>query len=62
MAEGVAAETFIDYAGRDSFENGDESRAQIAEMPLPRISSARLVPDHIRAVLTGGAKQSDKVA
>ena len=52
LAEGVAAESFIDYAGRDTFENGGESKAQITEMDLPRISSSRLVPDHIRARLT----------
>ncbi|WP_235862121.1 Hint domain-containing protein [Roseovarius litorisediminis] len=51
LAEGVAAESFIDYAGRDSFENGAEATATIPEMDMPRISSARLVPDHIRAAL-----------
>ncbi len=53
VAEGVAAESFIDYAGRDSFENGDEATGHIAEMPLPRISSARLVPDEIKKRLAG---------
>lgn len=48
LAEGVAAESFIDYAGRDSFENSGEATAHIREMDLPRISSARLVPGHIR--------------
>jgi len=48
LAEGVAAETFIDYAGRDSFVNGDESTTQIAEMPLPRVSSARMLPRSLR--------------
>ncbi len=51
LAEGVESETFIDYAGRDSFENGAEATATISEMDMPRISSARLVPDHIRAAL-----------
>ena len=51
LAEGVPAETFIDYAGRDSFENGAEQTAMIAEMPLPRISSARLVPNAVKARL-----------
>jgi hypothetical protein len=49
LAEGVAAESFIDYAGRDSFDNGGEAEPRtIPEMDLPRVSSARLVPDHIR--------------
>lgn len=50
LAEGVAAESFIDYAGRDSFMNGDEREdaPPIPEMNLPRISAARLVPEGIR--------------
>ncbi|GAW37209.1 hypothetical protein RA2_04285 [Roseovarius sp. A-2] len=56
LAEGVAAESFIDYVGRDSFENGDEAEVRaIPEMDLPRVSSARLVPDHIRACLAPDA-------
>jgi len=51
LAEGCAAESFIDYAGRDSFINGDESDTVIAEMDLPRISAARLVPQNIKARL-----------
>jgi hypothetical protein len=52
LAEGVAAESFIDYAGRDSFDNGGEAEPRaIPEMDLPRVSSARLVPDHIRTAL-----------
>jgi hypothetical protein len=49
LAEGVAAESFIDYAGRDGFENGGEAEPRaIPEMDLPRVSTARLVPDRIR--------------
>jgi hypothetical protein len=49
LAEGVAAESFIDYAGRDGFENGGEAEPRaIPEMDLPRVSSSRLVPGHIR--------------
>ncbi|EBA04583.1 hypothetical protein RB2150_10876 [Rhodobacteraceae bacterium HTCC2150] len=49
LAEGVSAETFIDYAGRDSFVNGEDATAHgIKEMPLPRVSSARQVSTHIR--------------
>lgn len=50
--EGIAAESFIDYADRDGFDNGDEAaRRDIAEMDMPRVSSARMVPQHIRARL-----------
>lgn len=53
LAEGVPAETFIDYAGRDWFKNADEAGTHtITEMDLPRVSSPRLVPDHIRARLS----------
>lgn len=52
LAEGIAAESFIDYAARDAFENGDEGHDRvIEEMDLPRISSARMVPDHIKCRL-----------
>ncbi len=49
LANGAAAETCIDYVARSSFDNHAEYRAlygadtTIAEMPLPRISSARMV-------------------
>ncbi len=55
LAEGVAAESFIDYASRDSFVNGHERDRHIAEMALPRISAARLVPDELKARLEGHA-------
>jgi len=52
LAEGVAAESFIDYAGRDSFDNGAEAEGRvIAEMPLTRVSTSRLVPAELRARL-----------
>jgi hypothetical protein len=51
LAEGVAAESFIDYAGRDRFDNGDELRDPIPEMNLPRVCASRLVPSHIRTRL-----------
>ncbi|ASP18919.1 Hint domain protein [Antarctobacter heliothermus] len=59
LANGAAAETYIDYVARSSFDNhaeylalyGDE--AAISEMPLPRISSARMVPAHLRDRLSG---------
>ena len=54
LANGTPAETFIDYAGRAAFDNHDEYLSLygadriIAEMPQPRISSARHVPQVIR--------------
>ncbi len=49
LAEGIAAETFMDHKTRDTFENAHEAPDRmIPEMPLPRISAARLVPEHIR--------------
>ena len=40
-----AVETFIDYTTREAFENAHEAPARTtAEMPLPRVSTARLVP------------------
>lgn len=58
LAENTPAETFIDYAGRDSFINGDEATSEnIAEMPMPRISSARLVDPSLKAHLDARADQ-----
>jgi hypothetical protein len=57
LANGAAAETFIDYAGRAAFDNHAEYLAlygaepMIAELPLPRISAARQLPAAIRARL-----------
>ena len=57
LANGAAAETFIDAADRKSFDNFAEYldlygvERIIPEMPHPRISSARLVPADIRARL-----------
>ena len=54
LANGAAAETYIDYVARSSFDNHAEYLAlygvdtAIPEMPLPRISSARLVPVSLR--------------
>lgn len=70
LAEGCPAETYLDNPSRDSFINGAE-RAGIPplnEMPLPRISSRRLVPDAIlgnlarRAGMPGHAAELDAVA
>lgn len=59
LANGAAAETFIDYAGRRQFDNYAEYIALygddrvVAENPLPRISAARLVPPAIRQRIAG---------
>lgn len=64
VANGAAAETFVDSAGRKAFDNYAEfvelygADRIIPEMPRTRISSARLVPEDIRERLqptSGGA-------
>ena len=59
LAENTPAESFIDYAGRDSFVNGEERAEEppIHEMDLPRISDARLVPEAVRERLAARAGQ-----
>lgn len=58
LANGAEAETYIDYVARSSFDNHAEYLAlygvetSIPEMPLPRISAARMVPAHLRARLS----------
>ena len=57
LAEGAPAETYIDYVGRRSFDNYADYEARfgderiITEMPAPRVSSARLLPEHVRTRL-----------
>jgi hypothetical protein len=59
LAEGAPAETFIDYVGRQVFDNyadyvalyGEERI--ITEAPYPRISTPRLLPPALRARLAG---------
>jgi hypothetical protein len=59
LANGAASETFIDYAGRQAFGNYAEyvelygAERIIPEMVRPRISSARMLPDTLRARLSG---------
>ncbi|MDG1532682.1 MAG: hypothetical protein P8Q99_15195 [Paracoccaceae bacterium] len=48
IVEGLAAESFIDYTGRVSFDSGETSSTSIGEMALPRISSSHQVPKDIR--------------
>ncbi len=62
LVEGVAAETFVDNAGRLAFDNWDEHQAlhpeghSIAEMPLPRAKASRQVPQALRERLAALAK------
>ncbi|KHQ52756.1 MULTISPECIES: Hint domain-containing protein [Mameliella] len=57
LANGAATETYVDYAARSRFDNHAEYRAlygeesAIPEMAMPRISAARLLPDHLRVRL-----------
>ena len=57
VANGVPAESFIDYVGRSDFDNYDEYLALagadrlITEMPLPRVCAHRLVPPDLREAL-----------
>ena len=57
VANGVPAESFIDYVGRSGFDNYDEYLALagadrlIKEMPFVRISAHRLVPPGLREAL-----------
>ncbi len=57
LANGAPAETFVDFAGRQAFDNYQEyvdlygAERIIPEMPHPRISARRLVPAAIKARL-----------
>ncbi|GAB4069293.1 Hint domain-containing protein [Ancylobacter sonchi] len=56
LAEGVAAETFVDNVTRRRFDNWQEApQSAIAELDLPRVKSARQLPRHIRARLAARA-------
>ncbi len=50
LAEELSAETYIDYLVEGNFDNARLARV-IREMSLPRVSSARMVPDDIKARL-----------
>ena len=58
LAEGVPAETYVDYVGRQSFDNHAEYVAlygagrSIPELPQPRITASRHLPAGLRARLT----------
>lgn len=57
VANGAATETFIDYTGRQGFDNFAEYLALYGaeriypEMDRPRITSARMLPEALRALL-----------
>ncbi|MDG3040302.1 Hint domain-containing protein [Roseicyclus marinus] len=57
LAQGAAAETFVDYAGRAAFDNHADYLARyghaspIPEMTRPRITTARHIPAALRARL-----------
>jgi len=62
LAEGVAAETFVDNADRMGFDNWAEHEAlfdagtDVPEMELPRAKSARQMPGAIRMALAARAE------
>ncbi|MDS9468626.1 Hint domain-containing protein [Paracoccus sp. MBLB3053] len=68
LANGAAAETFVDYVGRRAFDNYHEYEAiygqerVISEMQLPRISARRLVPAAIREGLASPSEIGDQIA
>ena len=59
LAEGVAAETFVDNVTRRRFDNWQEApEAPITELDLPRVKSARQLPARIRARLENQSAQA----
>lgn len=65
LANGVPAESFIDYAGRKMFDNHAEyldlygAERLIPEMAAPRISTARLLPEPTRERLGIGTGEGE---
>ncbi|BBF93613.1 Hint domain-containing protein [Blastochloris tepida] len=65
LAEGAAAETFIDNAGRRAFDNFAEFEAlypngvDLVEMPYPRAKSYRQIPSSLRQRLWAGSAEPD---
>lgn len=62
LAEGIAAESFVDNVSREHFDNWEERLAlgccePIAEMPLPRAKSSRQVPVAVQRFLAERAAQ-----
>lgn len=68
LAEGVAAETFIDNVDRMAFDNWAEHQAlhpddqPIAEMSFPRAKSHRQVPERLRQRLAARARSATSAA
>ena len=68
LANGAAAETFVDNADRMGFDNWREHQAlfgttvEMIEMPIPRVKSARQVPAATRTRLAALASQMDALA
>ena len=68
LAEGVAAETFVDNADRMGFDNWAEhqtlfgTQTEMTEMAYPRAKSARQVPAATRARLTAHAGLASSIA
>ncbi|WP_049641997.1 Hint domain-containing protein [Candidatus Rhodobacter oscarellae] len=64
LANGAPAETFLDAAGRAAFDNHAEyldlygAERIIPEMRMPRISTARLVPETVKSQLSGASTQA----
>jgi hypothetical protein len=62
LANGAPSESFIDYCGRKTFDNFADylsqngAEALIHEMPLPRVSSARHLPQALRDLLFSKAE------
>jgi len=53
LANGVAAETFVDYAGWSGLFDISDRQDPIAELPLPRVSDRRKITPALRAHLAG---------
>lgn len=64
LAEGCAAESYVDFVGRDGFANGAEraDAPAIPEMAVPRISAARHLPPQIRDRLAARAGAASRAA
>lgn len=58
LAEGVPAESYLDTPNRETFDNGAEraDADRIQEMPLPRVSAARMLPRKIAEALKAPPK------
>jgi hypothetical protein len=56
LAEGCPAESFVDYAALDGFENAcDRANFVVQEMNAPRISAARMLPKAVKDRIDGQA-------